>query len=83
MFGIVAIGYRLHPANMPDQLPQPEQHPRPNNDRLAEVGSILALGLVRLRARQSSELFRRDGESSLDFTARQSGHAETLTSGKA
>jgi hypothetical protein len=43
-------------------------------DRIAEIGAILALGLLRLRARQSSEFSGAGGESSLDFVARQSGH---------
>jgi len=47
-------------------------------DRLAEVASILALGLVRVKARQSSELCHRTGESLLDFSADQSGHATSL-----
>ncbi len=44
-------------------------------DRLAEIGEILALGLVRLRARQSSQTEARTGESSLDCVAHQSGDA--------
>lgn len=44
-------------------------------DRLAEVGAILATGLVRLHARKSSQTRRPTGESSLDYTAWQSGDA--------
>lgn len=47
-------------------------------ERLSEVVEILAMGLVRLRAQQSSALSAQRGERSVDFTARQSGHAETL-----
>jgi len=34
-------------------------------ERLTELGSILALGLIRLRARKSSPLLADDGDSSL------------------
>ena len=47
-------------------------------ERIAEIGQILAQGLMRLRARQSSELSRQNGESSLDFIAHQSGHRNHL-----
>jgi hypothetical protein len=45
-------------------------------DRMAEVCDLLALGLIRLRARQSSELSARVGESSLRIAPGQSGHAK-------
>jgi hypothetical protein len=45
-------------------------------DRLDEIAEILAAGLMRLRARQSSHLCRHCGESSLDCSAHLSGHAE-------
>ena len=51
-------------------------------ERLAEIAEILAAGLIRLRARKSSELSPIRGESSLDFTARQRGHANALHLGK-
>ena len=47
-------------------------------ERIAEIGQILAQGLVRLQGRKSSELPRPNGESSLDFTAHQSGHDKSL-----
>ncbi len=47
-------------------------------ERLAEVAEILAAGLMRLRARQSSHLSADHGESSLDCVAHQSGHANAL-----
>ena len=53
----------------PDRLPAPE--------RLAEIAEILAAGLIRLRARQSSHLSADCGESSLDCPGIQSGHADT------
>jgi hypothetical protein len=49
-------------------------------DRIDEISEILAIGLMRLRARQSSELSPHDGESSLDCAARQSGPADVLKS---
>jgi len=51
-------------------------------ERLAEIADILATGLMRLWARQSSSLSADHGESSLDCTAPQSGDANALmTSG--
>jgi hypothetical protein len=44
-------------------------------ERLAEIAEILAAGLMRLRARQSSPLSPDRRESSLDCSAHQSGHA--------
>ena len=44
-------------------------------ERRSELARILALGLIRLRARQSSELSDRSGESSLHFPPDRSGHA--------
>lgn len=49
---------------------------------LAEVAEILALGLRRLRARQSRLKRRGNGDSLLDFTASQSGHAEPECTGR-
>jgi hypothetical protein len=46
-----------------------------STERLAEIAQILATGLIRLRARKSSPLSRDDGESSLDFSPDQRGHA--------
>ena len=43
-------------------------------ERIAEIGEILAAGLIRLRARQSSQLTSGTGESSLASLAHQSGH---------
>ena len=51
-------------------------------ERLAEIGEILALGLIRLRARQREAEARRSGESSLDFPADQSVHARTRSHGE-
>lgn len=45
-------------------------------ERLAEIGEILAPGLIRLRARQRDAEARRSGESSLDFPGAQSVHDE-------
>ena len=46
-------------------------------ERIAEIGALLALGLVRLRARQSTSLSARTGDSSVDCLATPSGHAGT------
>jgi len=48
--------------------------PETGAERIAEIGSILALGLQRLRARKSSTLVGRTGESSLHNSAAESGH---------
>jgi len=50
-------------------------------ERLDELAAILAVGLIRLRARLSSQLSVDQGESCLDFSARRSGHdpVETTT----
>jgi hypothetical protein len=50
------------------------------NGRLTEIAEILAAGLMRLRARKSSQKAADHGESSLDCAAYQSGHAKTLRS---
>jgi hypothetical protein len=47
-------------------------------ERLDEIAEILATGLMRLRARQSSHLSAHSGESSLDCAAHQSSHANAL-----
>jgi hypothetical protein len=41
--------------------------------RLAEIGSILAAGIMRLNAAQSSGLSAEDGDSFVDFSPRKSG----------
>ena len=46
------------------------------SERLAETYSLLALGAIRLRARQSSQVSAAAGESSLHFAPGQSGHAK-------
>jgi hypothetical protein len=51
------------------------------DERLAEIAEILAAGLTRLHARQSSQISAHLGESSLDCAANQSGHANVLTDG--
>jgi hypothetical protein len=47
-------------------------------ERLDEIAEILAAGLVRLRARKSSQISAHSGESSLDCAADQSGHPNLL-----
>ena len=41
--------------------------------RLAEIGRILAAGVVRLNAAQSSSLSAENGDSFVDFSPRKSG----------
>jgi len=48
------------------------------DERLGEIAAILAAGVVRLRARQSSRLSGDRENSFVDFTANQSGHAGEL-----
>ena len=50
-------------------------------ERLDEVAEILASGLQRLLARQSSAQSADSGERSLDCPDQQSGHADILTNG--
>lgn len=48
-------------------------------ERLAEIGEILAAGLIRLRARQGeAEALGERGDVSLDFPANRSVHGQTL-----
>ena len=47
-------------------------------ERIAEIGELLALGLIRLRQRNSSESSRARGESSLDCVGTQSGDADLV-----
>jgi hypothetical protein len=43
-------------------------------ERLAEIGEILALGILRLRARESARAASDHRDLSLDFPANQSVH---------
>jgi len=47
-------------------------------ERLAEIAMIVARGLVRLHARQSSPKSADHGESCLDFSPDHRGHADRL-----
>jgi len=62
----------------------PQLQPRPNtlhpdkmspDARLAEIGRILAAGLIRMKGAKSSSLSAKHGDSSLDLPVRASGHA--------
>ncbi len=53
------------------------------DERLAEVGRILGMALVRLRGGQSSLLSADRGDSCLDFPPHQRRHADTLAKRKA
>ena len=48
--------------------------PQSSAERIAEIAEILAAGLMRLEARKSSSIFANTAESSLDFSATESGH---------
>jgi hypothetical protein len=48
-------------------------------ERLAEIGEIIAAGLKRLQALKSSGLSGENGENSLPYDASQSGHAAALS----
>lgn len=56
----------------------PADIPHSCADRLTEIAEILALGLQRLIARQSSELSADRGENSLHFTPGQSGRGSSI-----
>lgn len=47
-------------------------------ERIAELGALLAAGLIRLRVVQSSRTSAVSRDSSLDCAADQSGHATAL-----
>ena len=52
------------------------------NERLDEVGRILAAGIRRVRANRlgsQAKSMGKERECSLDFTAEQSGHVRTKT----
>ena len=50
-------------------------------ERLDEIAEILAVGLMRLRARQSSLQSADHGDSSLDCAGHQSGDPNVLNGG--
>lgn len=60
----------------------PYQCAMSGSQRLAELGEILAVGMVRLQMRKSSQKTADFGESSLDFTGHQSGHPTPSGSGE-
>ena len=53
------------------------------NERIAEIVSLLAIGLVRLSSRQSSGLLHPQEDSCLDLPLHQSGGAEPKCTGEA
>ncbi len=67
----MSISRKSYLAEVVDQLTATE--------RLDEVAEILAVGLTRLRGRQSSTLSSDLGESLVDCAAHPSGHANVLT----
>jgi hypothetical protein len=59
-------------------LPDPSKAGNDARERIAEIGEILALGLIRLRARQSSQTWPTERESSLACVGQESGHANRV-----
>ncbi len=57
----------------------PQMESEPTAARLAEIGAILAQGLLRLRAAKSSPLSANGGDSCLAFLPDRRRHADTLT----
>lgn len=53
------------------------------DERIAEIGRILGLGLVRLHAAKSTSLSDDCGDSCLDFPPDQRRHADTRNKRKA
>ena len=53
------------------------------DERIAEIVSLLAIGLARLKGRQSSSLLPPPGDSYLDLSPHQSGGAEPKCTGEA
>ena len=60
-----------HNALHPDRMTTAE--------RLGELASILAAGLIRLKARKSRQLSEDRGDSCLDLSPRWSGHGPVET----
>ena len=48
------------------------------SDPRAEIAEILAAGLIRLLVRKSTQILPAEGNSSLDISAIESGHAVSL-----
>jgi hypothetical protein len=70
-------------SDFPERYTQPSVNaalPTSASERISEIAEILAAGLMRLRARQSTPLSPTDGESSLDCAGHRSSHADRLTS---
>jgi hypothetical protein len=69
---------RVHPSNAMSAL-KPELMSAA--ERLDEIAEILAAGLMRVRARQSSPQCEDGGDSSLDCAGHQSGDPNVLNGG--
>jgi hypothetical protein len=52
-------------------------------ERIAELGQLLALGVMRLQARKSSPISADCGDSFVDLPPDRSGHAASTTARKA
>ena len=69
ILGVMHSG--THNALHPDRMT--------TDERLGEVASILAAGLIRLQARKSRQLSAVQGDSCLDLSPQQSGHEPVET----
>jgi hypothetical protein len=69
-----------HPTPLAGPNPLPPDR-MTADERLDEVATILAAGLMRLTASKSSRLSAASGESSLDFPTDQSVHATVSNGG--
>jgi len=77
-WGGAYVRQQMHPANpiaTPNGL---DPHRMSAEARIAEIGRILAAGLIRIRARQSSALSVDRGDSCLDFPPGKSGADATM-----
>ena len=66
------------PVSGPNSFPPNRMSPA---ERVAEIGRILAAGLIRMKARQSSPLSADRGESTVDLSGAKSGHATRNSAG--
>ena len=66
------------PVSGPNSFPPNRMSPA---ERLAEVGRILAAGLIRMKASKSSALSADRGESTVDLSGPKSGHATRNSAG--
>ncbi len=71
----------MHPSLAGPNAIDPER--MTPEDRIAEIGRILGLGLVRLHGAKSTSLSAGCGDSYLDYSPNQRRHADTRMKRKA